>query len=72
MLSDQGAGWNIKIGLFFGGLSFLFLVPIFFLYPETKGRTYSEIDELFQRRIPARQFAKTTTAYQEQNLQVTA
>ena len=31
----------------------------FFRLPEVKGRTYEELDILFQRKIPARQFAKT-------------
>ncbi|WVW83142.1 hypothetical protein I302_105160 [Kwoniella bestiolae CBS 10118] len=61
LLSDQDAGWGQKIGIFFGGLSLLFLVPIFFFYPETKGRTYAEIDELFERNIPARKFKTTQT-----------
>lgn len=34
------------------------------LCSETKGRSYIELDELFARKIPARQFAKTKTAAQ--------
>jgi len=29
--------------------------------PETKGRTWNELDELFERKIPARKFASTKT-----------
>lgn len=64
LLSNQGAGWGQKIGLFFGGLTFAYLVPVLLLFPETKGRTYQELDELFERRIPAWRFASTKTAYQ--------
>ncbi|KAF6805037.1 sugar transporter [Colletotrichum musicola] len=64
MLSNQYAGWEQKIGLFFGGVTFVYLIPCVFLYPETKGRTYQELDELFERRIPAWKFAKTKTAHQ--------
>lgn len=64
MLSNQEAGWGQKTGLFFGGITFAYLVPCIFLYPETKGRTYQELDELFERGVPAWKFAKTKTAYQ--------
>ncbi|KAF9874256.1 MFS hexose transporter [Colletotrichum karsti] len=63
MLSNQHAGWGQKIGLFFGGISLVYLIPCALLFPETKGRTYQELDELFERRIPAWKFAKTKTAY---------
>lgn len=64
MLSYQEANWGQKIGLFFGGITFVYLIPIIFLYPETKGRTYQELDELFERRIPAWRFQDTKTAHQ--------
>ncbi|KAH7385141.1 general substrate transporter [Cadophora sp. MPI-SDFR-AT-0126] len=62
MLSNQDAGWGQKTGLFFGGTTAVYLIPCFFLFPETKGRTYAEIDELFDRGIPAWRFATTKTA----------
>lgn len=64
LLSDQGAGWGQKIGLFFGGISFAYLIPVVFLFPETKGRTYQELDELFESGVPAWRFASTKTSYQ--------
>ncbi|KAF6818846.1 sugar transporter [Colletotrichum plurivorum] len=64
MLLNQYAGWEQKIGLFFGGVTFVYLIPCVLLYPETKGRTNQELDELFERRIPAWKFAKTKTAHQ--------
>ncbi|RSH85769.1 hypothetical protein EHS25_003910 [Saitozyma podzolica] len=36
-------------------------ILIFFLVPETRGRSFTELDELFARRIPAWKFAKTDT-----------
>lgn len=62
MLSPQYAGWETKIGLFFSGTALLGLVPCIFLFPETKGRTYAEIDELYARGISPRKFASTKTA----------
>ena len=64
MLSDQQAGWGQKTGLFFGGLSMLYLILCVVWFPETKGRTYAELDELFERGIPAWKFASTETAHQ--------
>jgi SP family general alpha glucoside:H+ symporter-like MFS transporter len=33
--------------------------------PETMGRTYAELDELYERRIPAWRFSKEITSSQE-------
>ncbi|KAJ4256805.1 hypothetical protein NW762_008901 [Fusarium torreyae] len=64
MLSDQNAGWGQKIGLFFGGISVVYLIPVVLLFPETKGRTYQELDELFESGVPAWKFAATETSHQ--------
>ncbi|KAK7424418.1 hypothetical protein QQX98_000383 [Neonectria punicea] len=66
MLSNQYAGWGQKIGLFFGGITLLYLIPCVLLFPETKGSTYHELDELFDRRIPAWRFASAKTSHQEE------
>lgn len=66
MLSNQNAGWGQKIGLFFGGITLVYLIPCIFMFPETKGRTYHELDELFGRRVPAWKFASTKTSHQEE------
>jgi hypothetical protein len=63
MLSNQNAGWGQKTGLFFAGTCGLYLIPCIFLFPETKNRTYAELDELYERGIPAWKFATTKTAY---------
>lgn len=53
------AAWSLKTGFFYAGTAFVSLIIFYFTIPETKGRSYAELDDLFQRRIPARQFAKT-------------
>ncbi|WVQ68182.1 uncharacterized protein L199_006388 [Kwoniella botswanensis] len=65
MLSAQQANWGLKIGFFFGPLAALGLVVIYFFVPETKGRTYPELDELFEKRIPTRQFKSYVTEVQK-------
>lgn len=66
MLSNQYAGWGTKIGFFFAGITGLMLIPVVLYYPETKGRTYAEIDELYERGIPAWRFNTTKTHAQEE------
>ncbi|ORY26765.1 general substrate transporter [Naematelia encephala] len=66
MLSDQQANWGVKTAFFFSGTSFLGLFFYYFFMPELKGRTYGELDELFQKRIPARKFGTAKTQAQVQ------
>ncbi|KAK2764297.1 hypothetical protein FQN54_008989 [Arachnomyces sp. PD_36] len=58
MLNPTAGNWRGKTGFFWGGCSFVFFVWTFFRLPETKGKTYEELDILFARRVGARKFAK--------------
>jgi SP family general alpha glucoside:H+ symporter-like MFS transporter len=55
------AAWNVKgyVGFFWGGLAFLTFIWAFFRLPETKGRTFEEIDWLFAKHTPTRKFSTT-------------
>lgn len=55
---DQG-NLGGKIAFIFGAVMAFSTVFIFFMVPETKGRTYIEIDELWNRGISPRKFAQT-------------
>ncbi|KAJ9134632.1 Sugar transporter [Pleurostoma richardsiae] len=55
MNEDQG-NWRGKIGFLFAGLGALCTLYCFFCLPETKGRTFEELDILFERRISSRKF----------------
>ncbi|PYI09301.1 maltose permease Mal61 [Aspergillus sclerotiicarbonarius CBS 121057] len=44
------------IGWIFAGLGAIMLVILFFELPETKGRTFEELDEMFAARVPTRKF----------------
>lgn len=57
MLNPTQWNWSAKSAFFFGGLSTICLVWTWFRLPEMKGRTYEEIDLLFEERLPARKFA---------------
>ena len=53
--------WNAKgyTGFFWGGTAFCVFVWAFFRLPETKGRTYEELDVLFAKGVSARKFKST-------------
>lgn len=45
-----------KVGFIFAFLSFVGLVIVWFEIPETKNRTYAELDEMYEKNLPTRQF----------------
>jgi SP family general alpha glucoside:H+ symporter-like MFS transporter len=59
MLNPDAWNWKGKSGFFWAGMCFLCLTWSYFRLPEPKGRTYGELDILFERKISARKF-KTT------------
>jgi SP family general alpha glucoside:H+ symporter-like MFS transporter len=59
MLNPHAWNWKAKSGFFWAGLCFLCFVWTYFSLPELKGRTYGELDILFERRVSARKFAST-------------
>lgn len=59
MLNPTSLGWGSKSGFFWAGTCFLCMVYCIIRLPEPKGRTYGELDILFEKKIPARKF-KTT------------
>ncbi|KAK2022133.1 general substrate transporter [Colletotrichum zoysiae] len=58
MLNSKGDAWNwgAKAGFFYFGLCCVWAVWIFFFLPETMNRSFAELDYLFQKKVPARQF----------------
>jgi sugar porter (SP) family MFS transporter len=58
MLNASAANWRGKTGFFFGGISVVATIWCWFRLPETQGRTYEELDFMFEARLPVRKFAK--------------
>ncbi|CAN6633010.1 alpha-glucosides permease Mph3p [Trichomonascus vanleenenianus] len=56
MFNPQNANLRGKIGFVFGGVSVLCAVWTFFRLPETQGRTFEEIDIMFERRVKTKDF----------------
>ncbi|KAL4931322.1 putative MFS alpha-glucoside transporter [Aspergillus undulatus] len=59
MVNPTAWDWGNFAGLFWGGICFLCIIYTFFRVPEPSGRTFAELDVLFERRVSARKFAST-------------
>ncbi|KAL2811391.1 general substrate transporter [Aspergillus granulosus] len=64
MVNTNDWDWGLKTGWFYAGAGLPFTIAIWFLIPETAGRSTAELDELFERKIKPWRFHKTTTAAQ--------
>jgi SP family general alpha glucoside:H+ symporter-like MFS transporter len=62
MLNNDPTAWNwgAKTGMFYFGFCLLWVIWIFFFLPETKDRSFAEIDYLFKKKTPARKFRTAT------------
>jgi SP family general alpha glucoside:H+ symporter-like MFS transporter len=58
-LSNTAWDWGARCAYFWAGTCVVCFVWAFFRLPEPKGRTYEELDLLFERRVSARKFAET-------------
>ncbi|CAL3962899.1 hypothetical protein PZA11_000068 [Diplocarpon coronariae] len=58
MIQNSWWNWGAKSGFFYGGCMSIGLIWAFFRLPETKGRTFAEIDILFKNKVRARDFSK--------------
>ncbi|CAH0024693.1 unnamed protein product [Clonostachys rhizophaga] len=59
MLDSTAWDWGAKGAFFWAGFGVLCMTWAYFRLPEPKGRTYGELDVLFERRVSARKFATT-------------
>jgi SP family general alpha glucoside:H+ symporter-like MFS transporter len=63
--SIQGANLGGKCGYVWAGTAFFCLILAYFYVPEMKGRSYREIDILFNRHVPARKWKGTVIDAQD-------
>ncbi|EHK21661.1 uncharacterized protein TRIVIDRAFT_52961 [Trichoderma virens Gv29-8] len=59
-----------KVGFVFGALSFPCIAFLWYYQPETRGRSYEELDEMFTKKVPARQFKSYITEVETQGHEV--
>lgn len=58
MVNETAWGWKGKTGFFWGGMCVLSAIYCWFELPETKGKTFAEMDALFESKCKARDFKK--------------
>lgn len=58
MLNPEEGNWKGKTGFFWGALSLLCTIWTYFRLVEAKGRTYEELDILFQKAVKAKDFKR--------------
>ncbi|CAI7603080.1 unnamed protein product [Penicillium viridicatum] len=68
MLNVDAWNWRGKSGFFWGGLCILCFVWSFFRLPEPKGRSYAELDVLFENKVRTREFPSAKTGLVQSEL----
>lgn len=61
MISADAGDLGVKALYVWAGMLVPTVAILYFFYPETSGRTYWELDELYERKIPAWRFKQTAT-----------
>ncbi|XXZ99090.1 maltose permease [Meyerozyma guilliermondii] len=59
MLNPESWNWKAKTGFFWAGFAVVSAIWVYFELPETKGKTFADLDALFDQKTKARKF-KTT------------
>ena len=60
-----GHGWGYKTGLLYVITGSISLVLCYFFVPEIARRNAADLDELFEKGVPARRFKQYVTEYQK-------
>ncbi|KAL2134714.1 hypothetical protein VTI74DRAFT_11034 [Chaetomium olivicolor] len=68
MLNPGAWDWSNYAGFFWGGICFLCIIYTYFRVPEPSGRSFAELDILFQRGVSARKFATTKVDVFEEDI----
>ncbi|QIW98069.1 hypothetical protein AMS68_003587 [Peltaster fructicola] len=72
MLNPTAWNWQNFTGFFWAGICFLCIIYTYFRVPEPRGRTFAELDVLFDRRVSARKFATTEVDAFDETIDVNA
>lgn len=72
MLNPTAWNWQNFAGFFWAGICFLCIIYTYFRVPEPRGRTFAELDVLFDRKVSARKFAKTEVDVFDETIDVNA
>ena len=61
LINPSAANLGAKIGFMYGGFGIFIFLFVFFCLPEYRNRSLEELDEMFMKRVPARQFKTFVT-----------
>lgn len=62
MLNPEAWNWKAKTGFFWAGFALAGLIWCWFDLPETKNKTFADLDALFENKIASRKFKSTELA----------
>ncbi|CEL08863.1 hypothetical protein ASPCAL12008 [Aspergillus calidoustus] len=71
MLNPTAWDWKGRTGFFWAGITVALFLWTYFRLPETKNRTFAEMDMLFGRKISARRFRDTQVSIGDEQARVT-
>ncbi|OJD16372.1 hypothetical protein ACJ73_08890 [Blastomyces percursus] len=72
MLNPSAWNWSNYSGFFWGGVCFCCIIYTYFRVPEPRGRSFAELDILFERGVCARRFPETVVDVFEEDVQAEA
>jgi SP family general alpha glucoside:H+ symporter-like MFS transporter len=70
MLNPGAWNWGNYAGFLWAGICFLCIVYTYFRVPEPRGRSFAELDLLFERGVDARKFASTKVDVFGENVEI--
>lgn len=71
MLNPGAWDWGNYTGFFWAGICFCCIIYTYFRLPEPSGRSFAELDLLFEKGVSARKFATTEVNVFEENIHST-
>ena len=57
-INPDQLNWGGRVMFLFVGAEAIMLAILFFVQPETKNRTYNDIDTLYANKVPPRKFSE--------------
>jgi MFS family permease len=64
-INPESLNWGPKYCYIWGGSNLILALFVFFFVPETRGRGLEQLDELFEKRVPAWKFSAYVTDLQQ-------
>ncbi|KAF4978528.1 hypothetical protein FZEAL_5100 [Fusarium zealandicum] len=67
LFNPDQANLGAKVSFIFGAMAIISVVFLWFYMPESAGRSYEELDEMFMKKVPARKFKTFKTEAEEKS-----